>query len=91
MNLFVISYDLYDEKDSTKYSNLKNAIESYGDWCKCLNNVWIIKTSYTDMQVADNLEKYLGTNDKLVVIKAYPWMACSGTFPEEVKNWFQRL
>lgn len=84
MAVFCISYDL----KSDNYEPLINAIKSYGIWWHQSKSTWIIQSNQTAQQILNNLNSYIQTGDKILVIKAQrAWWAVGHT--EEEYTWMK--
>ncbi|MBN2424520.1 MAG: hypothetical protein JXB44_05815 [Calditrichaceae bacterium] len=68
MACYIISYDL--RKPGRNYDALYDAIRSYGTWAKVNESVWAIVTQQTAVQIRENLDKHLDSNDRIFVIKS---------------------
>jgi len=65
MTSYIVSYDLnFPGQD---YSDLHDAIKSYGWWWHHLDSTWIIKTDQSAEVVRDYLVAFIDSNDKLLV------------------------
>lgn len=87
MSSYLISYDLMTPgKD---YNKLFSAIKELSStWCRCLYSTWVIKTSYTAVQVRDCLRQYIDSNDKLLVVTLTGDAAWFGII-KECSNWLK--
>lgn len=82
--MLLVTYDL--NSPGQKYQRLIQAIKSVGQWCKCLESTWLLKTSLTAEQVASRLRQQLDNNDYLLVIAVNP-DNIGGWLPQEACNW----
>lgn len=88
MKTYLISYDLIRPETSLGYTNLINAIKSFGPWAKPLESLWLIKSDLTSLQIVNNLSKYTDNNDKLLVIEVTnDWTSLR--LPDAVVKWMQ--
>ena len=60
----IITYDLCNP--GKNYSGLINRIKDYKH-CKITESCWIVSTSWSCIQIRDDLSKYLDNNDRLFV------------------------
>ena len=65
MATYMVGYDL--NKPVQNYTELIDAIKSYGTWWHHLDSTWIIKTDQTPVEVRDNLAQHIDSNDELLV------------------------
>lgn len=85
MPTYLISYDKNRGDD---YSELYEAIESYGNYWHHLDSTWIIVTQSTAEVIRNKLMRYLDENDKLFVAKLTGEAAWGG-FNERGSNWLK--
>lgn len=87
MAIYSISYDLHN-KDSKNYSNLYQAIQSYGDYCRPLESTWLISTTDNASEITRNLMRFICPDDKfLVILSVVP--NCDGCIAPEIQNWLR--
>lgn len=65
MNRFLVSYDLL--KQGQDYSKLISEIERLGG-VKILYSEWVLKSTWSAVQVRDHLQQFIDTNDMLLVV-----------------------
>ena len=65
--VYLIAYDL--NRPGQEYSKLYEAIESLGDWCHCMESVWLVDTCVTTESIGKKLRSAtcLDDNDKLLI------------------------
>jgi hypothetical protein len=63
--LHAITYDL--SKPGQKYTQLREKIEAFGNWCHAAESTWIVSSTLSDLQIRDLLTPVLDGNDKLIV------------------------
>ena len=85
MNLFLITYDLINNKD---YSKLFKALETYDKW-HFLESAWIVKTSSSMQEVFKVLDQCIDSDDKLIIVKI-DGAIWSDTLPKEFSSWIQK-
>lgn len=86
MNSYLITYDLC--KPGQNYGELYEAIKKCGNWCHCLESIWIVKSQNTSESIRDKLLPYLDNNDKILVLKLSGEGAWKG-IPEECSKWLK--
>ena len=65
-----------------------NAIKSFASWARPLSHIWLIKTPLTREQVIEHIRKYLGPNDKiLIMLVSNDWISIN--LSSEVINWMK--
>jgi hypothetical protein len=67
MACYIISYDL---KEGMQYEPLYEAIKSYKTWAHVNESVWAVVTDNKATQVRDHLSGFIGTKDRIFVIKS---------------------
>ena len=65
MKAYLISYDL--DKPGQDYSRLINRLEQYGA-VRILYSEWVLKTTWTAVQLRNDLQTYIDSNDLLLVV-----------------------
>ncbi len=65
---YIISYDLRISETSEDYQRLIKHIKDYSYWAKPLKSVWFIKTLKSTIEVRDDLNKQIDSNDGIIVI-----------------------
>ena len=89
MSLYIISYDLINQKN---YPKLSSAIEGYQIWCRPLLSVWVIKTSDNATKIRDNLLNHMDADDKLLILKiAAPTEGATYNLSAEVIDWLKTV
>ena len=66
MALYLITYDLNEEKD---YDSLFKKLKEYGTYSHSLSSVWFIETEEDATQIRDKLVTELDEDDELLVIE----------------------
>ncbi|MEO6825245.1 MAG: SinR family protein [Nitrosospira sp.] len=86
MATYLIGYDL--NKSGQNYPSLIKAIESYGTYWHCLDSTWLIKANGPAIDIVNNLNQFIDSNDELFVteIAQRPDAAWIG-FDTECSNW----
>ncbi|MCC3668069.1 hypothetical protein [Terrisporobacter mayombei] len=68
MTAYMITYDLNSEGQN--YNKVIESIKNSGSsWCTYWKSSYLIKSSLTPNQIANNIEPYLDSNDRLIVIE----------------------
>lgn len=65
--LYLISYDL--SQPDRNYDGLYEAIKKQGSWWHYLESTWIVSSTLTSHQIAQNLRSQIDDNDHLIVIQ----------------------
>jgi hypothetical protein len=86
MNNYIISCELY-QGQKQQYDDFFRALESYGDRCHALENVWFISTESSAERVYFFLRAYLDPNDTLMVERMPVGQGWSGWVRREVRDW----
>lgn len=69
LKTYIVSYDLIRQESRLEYIKLIGAIKSAQIWAKPLESLWLIKTTLSSMQIAQEIKKVVGNNDKFIVIE----------------------
>ena len=64
-NIYIISYDL--SSPGQAYESLLEKIKAYPSWARLGGSAYVIETDQTHIEVRDNLQIVLDSNDKLFV------------------------
>lgn len=84
MSVYIISYDLIDEKN---YTRIIEKIKEY-PWAKPLESFWLVKTNNSASHIRDSLTKVVDNDDKIIVIEAGKNWA-TRHIPKEVTDWIK--
>jgi hypothetical protein len=87
MAVYMVGYDL--NKPGQDYSDLFEAIKSYGMWWHHLDSTWIIVTDESAARVMNNLRQYMDNNDELLVATIGAPAAWSG-FNDQGSQWLKK-
>ena len=87
MNCYLITFDL--NKEGQDYESIIRNIEGLrpGDFCKCLKNVWIVKTSLNSEQIRKKLEQFVDSNDQILVANITHDTSWSKNLKENACSW----
>ena len=91
MKTFLISYDLGVPETSDDYRRLINEIKSYPGWAKPLQSVWFIKTVKGVGEVRTHLQKFIDTNDRLLVMDVTASGWSSYNLQQDVVDWLKNV
>lgn len=84
MAVYCISYDL----KSDSYDSLIEAIKAYGSWWHQSKSTWFIESTQGTKEILKNLNGYLNSGDKIIVIQVYKnWWAAGHT--DEEYQWMK--
>ena len=86
MSTLLVTYDLH--KQGQNYECLIKKLKAYPGWCHLQQSVWLITTNNTCVQVRDNLNSCLDSNDKLFVAKLQGEAAWSG-YSDQISKWIK--
>jgi len=84
MKTYLIGYDL--NKTGQDYDSLIEQIKKLGNWWSCLDSTWIIKSNSTAKDIRNHLQKYIDSNDELLVVRLSGEAAWKG-FDKECSRW----
>jgi hypothetical protein len=74
----IITYDLRKPETSADYTRLINRIKQYTHR-KVTESCWIVSTTWTCIQIRDDLGQYIDSNDRLFVANLTNDAAWKGT------------
>ena len=83
----MITYGLNAEKHD--YSHFLCEIESIGNYCKAMSNVWLVQTDSNATQIYNRLKQHLNTDDNLLIVEANH--DYSGWVPQNVGTWISSI
>ena len=84
MAVYCISYDL----KSDNYEALIESIKAYGSWWHQSGSTWFIETTQGSKQILDNLNSYINSGDKIIIIQVQKnWWAAGHT--DEEYEWIK--
>lgn len=87
-NFFIVSYDLFNEKD---YDKIEKSIEATSNgFTKLLFTVFIIRSSKSFIELRDTLEKALDKDDKMLVSEVDVCRIASYNLEDEAIQWIER-
>ena len=69
MPSYLVTYDLR-RGDSSEYTDLIDAIKSYGTWARITESSWALVSDSDAKEIRDYLERFLKPNDSLLVLKS---------------------
>ncbi len=70
MKAYTISYDL--DKPGQDYTRLITRLQQHGA-VRILFSQWALKTTWSAVQLRDDLKSYIDTNDRLLVTQVTDW------------------
>jgi len=88
--IYLISYDINEQLYD--YSDLKEAIKSYGDYQHPMEAVWFIRVGgdISVNEVAENLRSHLHfNNDHIFVMEVPPNVSRQGWLPKAFWKWLK--
>ena len=66
MKTYLITYDLTGPSEN--YAKFFDRIQTFPDWCQCLDSLWLISSNTNAVEIRDRLLPYMDENDKLMVL-----------------------
>lgn len=84
--IYIVTYDLYQEKNSVVYQRLIELIRSERDWARLGGSSYLIDSDETAVQLRDRYITVMDDNDKLYVGEVSAPAAWFG-YSERVSNW----
>lgn len=85
--IYLIGYDL--NKSGQNYTTLIHEIKKLGTWWHCLDSTFIIKSTSTAVAIRDYLQKFIDSNDELLVVNLTGEAAWIG-FSKECSDWLKK-
>jgi hypothetical protein len=84
--VYIVAYDLKEPSSAADYARIIEAIKSYGTWLRLEQNVWMIESAKTHVQVRDELLTRIRAYDTIFVgrMSAAAWTT---SLDEERKKW----
>lgn len=86
MAALIIGYDLNRPRGESAYPDLINAIKELGTWWHHLDSTWIVVTNRSAVQVRDALQRFIDSNDELLVARLSGEAAWNG-FDQNGAQW----
>lgn len=88
MSVYIVTYDLINESDSTSYQQLLQLIKSEGIWAKLGGSSYLIESDSSPVELRDKFKEALDKDDKLYVGQVIAPAAWYG-LPDEVTKWIK--
>jgi hypothetical protein len=66
MKTYLITYDLTGPSEN--YEKFFDRLQTFPDWCQCLDSLWVINSNATAVEIRDRLIAYIDESDKLIVL-----------------------
>ena len=90
MAIILLTYDLISP--GRDYAPVHEHIKTNYTWCKGLESVWLLDTTYTVAQIRDALKNLIDDNDKLFVVRiTREWASlnyyCGDWLNKPERNW----
>ncbi|GAA0275281.1 hypothetical protein GCM10009000_108480 [Halobacterium noricense] len=86
MAVYSISYDLHNPGQN--YEDLHETVKDFGGWWHHLESTWLVDTSSSASDIAEELHPYLDSNDELLVTRLSGEWASWG-INESGNDWLQ--
>lgn len=87
MAVFIVTYDL--NTPGQKYDCLTEKLEAYGIHWHMQGSVWLIVTTQTAVEIRDNLQECLDSNDELFVARLSGEAAWTG-YGKNITEWLKK-
>ena len=84
---FLIAYDL--NKGSSEYLRLIKEIKELGSWAKPLESTFFVVSSLTASDIRDHLNKFIDSNDELLVMDVTDDDWATHGVHKNVANWMK--
>jgi len=68
VSTYIITYDL--RVPGRSYQPLHDRIRQYPNWAKITESNWVVVTTWTAVQIRDDLARYVDQNDRIFVVKS---------------------
>lgn len=68
MPSYFVCYDL--RAPGRNYQSLYDRLKQYPQWGKVTESTWVVQTTWTAIQVRDDLMRLMDANDRLFVLKS---------------------
>jgi hypothetical protein len=68
MSAYVVCYDL--RAPGRNYQALHDRLRQYPQWAKVTESNWIVVTTWSAVQIRDDLMSHIDPNDRIFVIKS---------------------
>lgn len=86
--IYIVTYDLRTEKDSSSYLDLIKRIKSEGTWACLGGSSYLVKSDKSPVELRDFYKEALDNDDMLYVGKVCAPAAWTG-YSSEVSNWIK--
>jgi hypothetical protein len=87
MTTYFISYDL--RAPGRNYSPVHNYLQSFANWAKPLESVYIVRSTLTAAQIRDALQQKVDGNDRVLVMQTSLTAWAGFNLAKEVVAWLQ--
>ena len=84
--VYLISYELNSDKD---YTNLYDAIKSYGAWWHFIDSTWLIDTSQSAQEVSEKLLRHIDKNEDVLLVMKVLLEDRQGWLPKKAWEWIR--
>lgn len=86
MNAYIVCFEISQlEKKNAFLEGLK----TYGFYCPICETAWAVKTEKSAASIRDHLTLYLGTNDRLFVIRSGTEAAWRNSYGTKHDDWLK--
>lgn len=87
MSTYLVSYDLIGKKN---YERLFEYLRTYGTRSRPLMSVWVIVTDKSATEIRNEIDEYIDTDDKVLVVKSgglAAWRHLSKQTADWLRKW----
>lgn len=88
MAVYIVTYDLINEVDSTSYQQLLQLIKSEGVWARLGGSSYLVESDLSPVELRNKYKSALDKDDKLYVGQVVAPAAWYG-LPDEVASWIK--
>ncbi len=86
MPAYIVSFEI---KDESRRDSLSTGLKSYGGYCPINQNCWAITSQKTAAQIRDHLTEFLGSGDRIFVIRSGTEAAWRNSYGQENDDWLK--
>lgn len=87
MNTLLVSYDLI--APDRNYESVRGFLESHVNWAKPVQSLYLVKANKTAESLRNELNAYLDTNDKVIVVDVTKDAAAWKGLSDQISSWIK--
>ena len=87
MNHLLVSYDLI--APGRNYESIRGFLESHVNWAKPVQSLYLVKANKTAESLRNELNAYLDTNDKVIVVDVTKDAAAWKGLSDQISSWIK--